>query len=209
MKFRTIVFLAASLMICASLASAAKTITVKASSDSEARGFEAYRAMDGNPSTMWHSTWGAGETELPHDLVIDLEKDYDVSGFVYVPRSGHSNGTIKDYEFYISNDIKKLGKPVSKGTFTGKKPEYSISFPAAKGRYICLRAMSEVNNNAIFASVAELRILSKDVDFKAVAGASPLPGRKPAPDPVASPVNEAQAQYNVLLSDLKKRKRFT
>ena len=39
-----------------------KVVQVKVRTDSEAAGYEATRAMDGNPQTMWHTYFGAGET---------------------------------------------------------------------------------------------------------------------------------------------------
>ena len=76
-----------------------KIVKVKVSSDSAAGGYEAWRAMDGNPQTMWHSIWGGGQTKLPHDLVVDLGAAYEISGFVCQAREGLSNGTIRDYDF--------------------------------------------------------------------------------------------------------------
>ena len=46
-------------------------VRVKTTADSEAPGYESYKAMDGNPRTMWHTPWGAGETRHPHEIVVN------------------------------------------------------------------------------------------------------------------------------------------
>ena len=76
-------------------------------------------AIDGDNGSMWH-TWYATPHEgghkssnetLPHSLIISLGKPTAFRAFGYLPRSGAygalSNGNIKGYEFYISNDKKK------------------------------------------------------------------------------------------------------
>ena len=70
----------------------AETVAVDLGTDSQASGFEAYRAMDGDPRTMWHTVWGQGETKHPHDLLIDLKTPRTISGFAYLPRPGGGNG---------------------------------------------------------------------------------------------------------------------
>ena len=74
---------------------AAKTVSVKVRVDSEAPGYEGYKAMDGNASSMWHTRWEAGETPHPHQIVVDLGAEYPISGITYLPRpvlAIHGNG---------------------------------------------------------------------------------------------------------------------
>ena len=120
------------LVACSSASAKTKIVTVKLATDSEAMGFEAYRAMDGDPLTMWHSKWGTGETELPHDLIVDLGRSYPISGFVYEAREGLGNGTINDYELYVYDDPKKMGKPAAKGAFPNKGTKNVIEFTGKK-----------------------------------------------------------------------------
>ncbi len=184
--------------------SAAKVVKVRVGCDSENGGYEAYRAMDGDPTSMWHTDWGAGETPHPHDLVLDLGKTFEITGFVYQPRRGRGNGTIKDYEFYVSSDKKKFGTPVAKGTFTKLDDRNEVTFESSvEGRYLKLRALSEIAGRP-WTSVAELEIMSLEgVDFKAVP--SPVP---PLPSGIDDPRSEAEIQYQVLIGDIRNRKRF-
>ena len=154
-------------LACAPAFGRSKTVKVKVQTDSEVGGYECYRAMDGNPTTMWHTVWGAGESDHPHELVVDLGASYGISGFTYLPRSGGGNGTINAYEFFVSDNKKSFGKPVVKGAFVKRGVKNVIKLPAvAKGRYVKLRSLSEVSGKP-WASVAELRILSEGVQFMA------------------------------------------
>ena len=144
-----------------------KAVRVTVTVDSQAPGYEGARAMDGNPSSMWHTRFGAGETNHPHEMTIDLGKSYAISGIAYRPRAGAANGTIKDYEIYVGDDPKKLGKPVAKGAFPKRDAETVVTFAAkAQGRYLRVKALSEVSGRP-WTSIAELRILSDGVVFQA------------------------------------------
>ncbi len=208
MKNRTVHCLAILLLVTfSSVSLAMKTVTVKLSADNAARGYEAARAMDGNPSTMWHSIWGDGAAELPHELVVDLGASYPVTGIVHLARPENGNGTIKDYEIFVSDDAKQLGRPVAKGTFANKGASEQVVFPAAKGRYVTLRALTEIRAHHIYASVAELEILSPNATFKGpIVAKAP---KKPAAiegnsAPIAEPADEAEVAYNVLADDLRR-----
>ncbi len=211
MHHRMTLGLAIATVVCSSVLAATNTVTVKLSADSAAKGYEAARAMDGDRGTMWHSIWGNGQSELPHELVVDLGASYTVTGFVHQARHGNANGTIKGYEFFVSDDAKQPGEPVAKGTFANKNSPERVGFPEVRGRYVTLRALSEVRGNRIYTSVAELDILSPGVEFKGPA----LPKKKPAVSNkpvvkakdvprIADPASEAEAVYNVLADDLKR-----
>ncbi|MEE9603155.1 MAG: discoidin domain-containing protein, partial [Thermoguttaceae bacterium] len=87
-----------------------KTVTVKVSVDSEAPGYEGFRALDGNPETMWHTMFGGANPACPHQITVDLGSQYEITGISYLPRVGGGNGTIRDYELYISNNPKDSGR---------------------------------------------------------------------------------------------------
>ena len=75
----------------------------------------AKNAIDGNPSTYWHTEYRDRQTSHPHELIVDLGDVYRVSGFAYVPRGG--NGDVRDYEFFVARSLLDLKEPVNKGTF--------------------------------------------------------------------------------------------
>ncbi len=180
-----------------------KTVAVKVRVNSQASGYEGWRAMDGNPSTLWHTLWGGGEPSHPHEIVVDLGSDYSVSGFAYLPRPGGSNGTIGKYECLVSTDGKSYGKPVAAGTFGKRTAENVVTFDSpVKARYVKLRALSEVTGKR-WASIAELRILVKGVTFRAKKAGTPL-----LVQPNLDSSDELKVQFAALQRDIANRNRF-
>ena len=132
------------------------------------KGEEGKMVFDGNPKTMWHTKWGKGKNNNPrppHEIQIDMGEELELHGFTYLPRQeGGINGTIKQYEFYVSNDVNNWGQPVSKGQFDKIHRNMGIhykEFEAVKGRYIRLVAKREIKNQA-WASCAELNVIVEE-----------------------------------------------
>ncbi len=179
---------------------AQKTVSVTIQTDSEAPGHEGHRAMDGNPRTMWHTAFGGSEPVHPHQIIVDLGAPFEISGFTYRARPGRGNGTVKDYECFVSKTEKALGQAVVKGRLEGPHIEHRVEFPdPVKGRYVCFRALSEVNGRA-WTSIAELQLISTGVRFVA-KNATGLP----LVHEDGTPLTEIEAQYNSLGLDLRKR----
>jgi beta-galactosidase len=121
---------------------------------------EAYHAIDGDPSTYWHTQWGRGEPGHPHELRINLGGRYELSGFTYLPRQANRNGRIADYELYLSADGKNWGRPASTGRFPSSAALQTVMFDrAVVARFVRLVAKSEVAGNA-WTSVAELDVIA-------------------------------------------------
>ncbi len=183
---------------------APKVVRVNVTVDSEAPGHEGAKALDGNPQSMWHTRFQSVQTPHPHQIVVDLGTAYEISGFAYLPRSGGGNGTIKDYEVYVSNSSKKFGKPVVKGTFAKKNAENVVTFPAkVKGRYVRLVALSEVAGQP-WTSIAGLRMLAEGVVFRAK-------GSKETSAPAVvdwTAASEEKLQFETLKYDLRNRAHF-
>jgi large repetitive protein len=78
-----------------------------ASADSEELQGEsggAANAIDGNPDTLWHTQWSAGNPPPPHSYIVSLGAARAIDGFRYRPRAGGGNGTIAAWRFYTSID---------------------------------------------------------------------------------------------------------
>ena len=93
----------------------------------------ATNAFDGNSATIWHTEWAPpgndNDPKHAHEIVIDLEGSYDISGFSYLPRQDASqNGQIADYVFYVSNDGVNWGTPVAAGTLQNTKSAQVVRF---------------------------------------------------------------------------------
>jgi hypothetical protein len=119
-------------------------------------------AVDGNPSTIWHTQWQDASPEHPHEIIIELTPPSTIKGFTYLPRQDDmDNGSIKDYEFYVSDDETDFGQPVTKGTFASDKEKKTVTFEAKKCRFIKLKAISEIND-AAWTSAAEIGVVPND-----------------------------------------------
>ena len=183
-----------------------KVVTVNVRVDSQAGGYDGARALDGNPQTMWHTEFGAGHLTHPHEIIIDLGKSYEISGIAHRARTGATNGAIKDYECYVGESDTKFGKPVAKGTFKKTDAEQTVKFAAkVRGRYVRLRALSEWTGKP-WTSIAELRILSDGVQFRAAGRSGRVAVARPGA--IANPKTEPEWQYDALLRDLRNRARF-
>ncbi len=115
-------------------------------------------AFDGQAATQWNASWSGTPAQPPHELQINLGSTYSVSGFRYLPKQNGSIGRIAQYEFYVSADGVTWGTAVASGTFPNSVTEQQVTFTAKTGRYVRLRALSEVNGNP-YAVVAELNVL--------------------------------------------------
>ena len=119
----------------------------------------AANAFDGDRTSIWHTQWFGASPPLPHEMQLDLGAQYDVAGFRYLPRQDSPNGRIARYEFYVSGDGTNWGAAAATGTFTNGTAEREVLFTARRGRFVRLRALSEVSGRP-FTSVAELNVLA-------------------------------------------------
>jgi len=117
-------------------------------------------AIDNDVNTIWHTNWTSTNTPYPHEIRFDLGKSYQVQKFNYLPRQdGSSNGRIKEFELYISESSTDWGNAVITSSFDNSAALQTASLPIPKaGRYIKLRALSEVNGNN-WASAAEFGVV--------------------------------------------------
>ena len=101
------------------------------SADSEETNKEdgrAINAIDGNTNTIWHTEWSSGSPAHPHEIIIDMGSEYEVTGFRYLPRTAGINGMVKDYKFYVSNNGTTWEQAVAEGSFPSTKDEKTVSF---------------------------------------------------------------------------------
>ncbi|MBI4779153.1 discoidin domain-containing protein [Candidatus Falkowbacteria bacterium] len=122
-------------------------------------------AFDNNPNTIWHTEWALTNPDPshPHEIQIDLGAQYQLTQMRYLPRPGvYLNGTIKDYEFYVSLDGNNWTKIMS-GTWAVNQLEKTVDFNSAQARYIRLRALSEAYGNP-WTSAAEISLKGYEIN---------------------------------------------
>ncbi len=118
----------------------------------------AQKAIDGNENTIWHTQYGTNESTYPHEIVIDMAQTYKVEEFTYLTRKDGSNGRIKEYEIYFSNNPEVWGSPAATGSFDNTSEQQIVKIPSKpEARYFKLIPKSEVNGKP-WASAAELGI---------------------------------------------------
>ncbi|WP_412538868.1 discoidin domain-containing protein [Longispora sp. K20-0274] len=133
------------------------TVRSADSQETSAENGAAANAVDGNPSTIWHTQWSGANPPPPHEIQLDLHATYQVTSVYYLPRQTGTNGRIARYEVYVSADGVTWGTPVATGTWTNTSSEEAATFAARAGRYVKLRALSEVNGNP-WTSAAEIAV---------------------------------------------------
>ena len=118
-------------------------------------------AIDANEKSIWKSD---AKATLPQAIIIDLGEQLDISGFTYLPtQQRYIDGTISTYQFYVSDDGKNWGVPVSQGEFSNIKNNPILqekSFEPKKGRFLKFVGEREINDQN-FITIAELGINTK------------------------------------------------
>lgn len=115
-------------------------------------------AIDGNPSTIWHTNWEP-MAQPPHFLALDLKKPVRVRGLTYLPRQDMTNGRIAGFELYASVDGKSWGQPLASGQWPDDAVAKTVRLnEAVEARFLKLVALSEVRGQP-FAAAAEVDVL--------------------------------------------------
>ncbi|MEX2592392.1 MAG: alpha-L-fucosidase [Anditalea sp.] len=142
------------------------------SANNESKGFEAWRAIDANPRTYWHTSTTEGGVAFPHELAIDLGEAVAVQGFSYTPhqspnsrRHGHNSGIIYQYSFYISENGQDWEEVIHNGSFANIKNnpvKQEVKFDETyKARYVKLVSLSSVNGEENWSSAGEIGVITK------------------------------------------------
>jgi beta-galactosidase len=131
---------------------------VNASSEESDEGLAAF-AIDGEPSTYWHSQYTGATPKHPHSITFYFSSPYSVLGFDYTPRQINGNGRVEDYEIQFSVDGKTFEKH-SKGRFprTTDKQRVFLERPLPQAIAVRFVALSEWNGGP-WASIADLAFL--------------------------------------------------
>ncbi|WP_236973784.1 alpha-L-fucosidase [Membranihabitans maritimus] len=112
--------------------------------------------IDGNPATK-------GKTEKGMPLVIDLGKEYKLTGVKYLPDQGrYASGIASHYKILVSKDGKKW-KEVSNGEFSNIKNnpiEQEVNFNSSKARFLKFEATKTIGDKKEFI-IAEIDVVAK------------------------------------------------
>ncbi|MDR2914908.1 MAG: discoidin domain-containing protein, partial [Tannerella sp.] len=79
------------------------------SEEADAANNVASNIFDLQESTIWHTSFSSIQDPYPHQLVIDLGEEKEVSGFQYLPRmEADKPAMIKDYQIFLKKTPFKL-----------------------------------------------------------------------------------------------------
>ncbi|WP_170308064.1 discoidin domain-containing protein [Paenibacillus dakarensis] len=130
---------------------------MKAIATSQHTGYEASKAIDSKPETMWHSEWSP-IAPLPQSITLDLGGVYEVTGLDYQTRTDFKpDGVITQYTVYASSDGIDFTN-VTSGAWEQDYYSKSINFNFPNARYIRLEA---IESSGGVASAAEISIRHK------------------------------------------------
>lgn len=102
----------------------------------------ATNAVDGDPSTFWHTQWGSAQPGYPHWIVLDLGTSQEIGTLRYLPRQDAVVGFVKEYEVYVSDDPESFpADPTATGVLTSTSEEKVIGV-LATGRYLKFQGLS-------------------------------------------------------------------
>lgn len=99
----------------------------KATATSAEPGFEAANALDGDPSTLWHTEYSKAKPEPPHEWKVSLREAAEVSAIVLTQRQDRNpNGQVAEAEIVVNGkavatvkvpkDAKNFRIPLPPGT---------------------------------------------------------------------------------------------
>ena len=115
--------------------------------------------IDGNPATFWHSQYGPTKPDLPHSLTIDMATLLNIKAVSLTPRPDGSNGRIRDYDLYLSNDANDFGTPILSGTLRDEGTVQTLTLPAPRrARFLRIVIKSEYSGQGL-GSLAELSVV--------------------------------------------------
>ncbi|KAI9845578.1 MAG: hypothetical protein M1837_004675 [Sclerophora amabilis] len=130
-----------------------------ATANSFQSGNEPAKVLDGT-NTIWHSQYSPN-APLPHNIVIDMKRTYNVNGLSYLPRQdGSSNGNIGEHRIQLSADGVNWGTPVAIGTWLDDRSLKKTLFVTKPARYVRLTALTEAGGRGTWSSAAEINMFT-------------------------------------------------
>ena len=136
---------------------------IRSVSSEQAPGERASHAIDGDPTTIWHTSYGSRTPRPPHQITIDLGSTLTLDGFTYLPRPRGLNGTVIDYRVAVSVDGQTftMAKSGAFGNIARSPVEQRVIFESpVRARFLRFGALSAVSDNP-WASAAEIGVIAK------------------------------------------------
>lgn len=118
--------------------------------------------IDGDPGSIWHSQYTPARLNLPHSVTVDMAAPVSIKAVTLTPRADGSNGRIRDFDLFLSDDAANFGTPVFSGTLPDQGTIQTVTLPAARSaRYLKIVVRSEYSGQGL-GSLAELSVVPAD-----------------------------------------------
>ncbi len=130
------------------------TLGATISASSEAAGYEAGLAIDGDPKTFWHTEFNDNKTPLPHDLVLRFPQAVSCEGLSLTSRpDGSRNGRVKEV-VVLGPDSEEIAR----AAFPDSPQPQQLWFPEpVKAGELTIRIVG--SHTPPFASLAEIDLI--------------------------------------------------
>lgn len=115
--------------------------------------------LDGNNDTFWHSQWkdtGGGLPPLPHHIIIDMQKEYDVMALEVVRRTNSTDAKKIVLELSLDNITYQQAAMMDFGPITNTAGSMNSNITTTKARY--LKCTVTESNNPPHTSIAEIYV---------------------------------------------------
>lgn len=127
----------------------------------DADGNRPQEVLDADPSTLWHTVWGASQ-RVDHYIVLELEEEAELTGLRYLPRSSGVNGLITKYEVYVSatgreDDYTLAASGNWENSSEWKLAAFTQTVRAKYVKLVSVESLSEETGH-YYSSAAELRV---------------------------------------------------
>ena len=122
--------------------------------------------IDGRRDTFWHSRWSEDCAQYPHEVVVNLGVDSELTGISITPRQGRSSSRVGKLAFYFSADGKSWkSEPDCTLQMADVDDEQTVKLDApVVTRYIKMVCLEAISKGEPYAAVAELKpIVTKTV----------------------------------------------
>jgi hypothetical protein len=121
------------------------------------------KAIDDNPTTIWHTRYRDGVDPMPHHVTVDLGEEVTINGFVYAPRQDMwDGGIVTRARFEVSVDGENWTVASDNQDFdniaNSRQPQVVLLPSGMTARYFRLTALRTANDNDV-ASAAEISVL--------------------------------------------------
>ena len=111
-------------------------------------------AIDGNPTTWWHTQFKEEVKTHPHTITINLGKQTRFDGLACEARAdGGTHGLLTHFEIHISTDGQSYTK-IAEPTFPDNTRRLAVAFDPVEAQYV--RLVTRGSADGSFASIAEL-----------------------------------------------------